>query len=774
MDVLTKHFERARAISDTTHIRFSRKAESIGIAGGMAPAGIGGIFGDVRGQAKNRESYASFRSWVYSAINALASEAATRPINVGRMLGEEEEPEQKRQLVRNKEFVLSKMTLNIRRKAADQELEVIPRHPLVKLLEKPNPIQYKYQFVYTFVANLNLTGRAYLVVDEVDNKPVIYSLPSTWIRPDHRDGPFSKYHIVNPNDPSSYNEKNALTADQVAMAYLPNPADPMGAMSPANSQTNAIRVDERIQNISEKFFDNGLFPSMVVTVGKQPHPDVPGGMRPRLSGAQRRQVIGAIRRVMGGDDNYGGLAIVDGLIESITRLGATQNEIGWDKSEEKVKMRILSAFCVHPFILGAPVGVGGYAQTYQIEKRFCSRLNVFIDLLSILLTKLLGDKDGLLVWLEQAIPVDPQLEAADWRFARGNNDVSQNEFRARIGLPPDEDKNESVISSALIAPITRLLTAASQGGIAPEQVQAILVGAGLPDTMAKDIAGESKPEQPSSNPTEPVGGDGVMSPEEALAEANKQLQQALVEMRRDIVKEGDAFADKIVGELCGCTLTEKFNPNWASQPRVPAGFPQGGEWSSSGAGGSTGGGKPSKPESKPAETPKQKPTNFSEWKNSLTDSEFSALEDWGGGSYTHIRKCQERNECSEETKQQIKDIKHALETGPKYEGTVYRGLEFVNEKQRASFLSRLTKNGEMTNYSFVSTSKSKKVAEEFGAIGYGVLLRIKSKSGVELRNISPFPEEKEVLMPFGVKWKYSSMKQHSSNKDMVVVEVEEV
>jgi hypothetical protein len=93
---------------------------------------------------------------------------------------------------------------------------------------------------------------------------------------------------------------------------------------------------------------------------------------------------------MGGVANYGEPAIVDGMIESVTRLSATQNEMGWEKSEDKIRTRILSAFGVHPYILGEPVGVGGYAQVVNIEKRFYKRVNTFLDMLSTVVTNFVG------------------------------------------------------------------------------------------------------------------------------------------------------------------------------------------------------------------------------------------------------------------------------------------------------------------------------------------------------------------------------------------------
>jgi hypothetical protein len=303
-----------------------------------------------------------------------------------------------------------------------------------------------------------------------------YALPTTWIRPDHTGGPFSRFQIVNPRDPSSSGSSEWFGRENIAFAHLPNPSDPLSALAPATSQMMAIRVDDHIQTSQERFFENGIFPSVVVTIGRDPHPDVASGVRPRLSGGQRRQVIGAIKKAMGGVANYGNPGIVDGLIERIDRLSATQNEMGWDKSEDKVMKRILSAFCVHPYILGDAVSIGGYAQAAKIEERFCKRVNTFLDMLGTVMgnfaAPMAEGKDKLMVWWEKCEPHDPSLRWTNIREGRKNNDITRNEFRYMLGLPPaevEEAKRSKLLESVGgMTGAVQILNVMGQGGITPE------------------------------------------------------------------------------------------------------------------------------------------------------------------------------------------------------------------------------------------------------------------------------------------------------------------
>ena len=516
MGALDKALNNARGISNAGHQNALREKDA-GVLGGAfsMPSGIGGV-GNWQSQQRYRERYSLFRGWLYAAVNALASEAASQPINVGRMVGIEDEGEEKSKpggtkLLRRfrTKSITRTMPPNMQNKAAKQELELLPMHPLVEKLEQPNPIQGRWQFTYSFVANLALTGWSFIVTDEGENGTEYYSLPTTWIEPDHTDGLFSKFKIRNPRNPQSV-ASNAELVDRenVAIAYLPNPSDPLSALAPAASQMMAIRIDDNIWTSREQFFQNGIFPSVLVTIGENPLGDANPGVVPRLSPSQRRQIYSAIGKRMGSVANYGHPAILDGLIKSITPWSLNSQEMGWEKSEPAAKAAILSAFCVHPYILGEPVGVGGYAQVANIEKRFYKRVNTYLDMLSSLMTTFASGRDGekhLLVWWIAAEATDPQQRNLMLKFARLNNDITQDEFRAELGFGPDEDRNESVIQTKAMAAIANVLTLVGNDQITPDQAMGLFVGMGMPDELAQRIAGQASEQQTLTEATEVLG-----------------------------------------------------------------------------------------------------------------------------------------------------------------------------------------------------------------------------------------------------------------------------
>lgn len=564
MSSIEKALSQNRSVYNTAHNRALSvdKATLSGLVD-LAPSEGLGQLGLVQSSTANQQRYTLFRGWIYAAVHALAQEGAGQPVNLGRLSGKRKTGKGRSNPGR------IKLPSSIRHKTADEEFDIVTDHPLLSALERPNPIQDRWQFVYSFIANLCLTGWAFIVGGEKKDEEgyELYVLPTTWVKPDHSKGAFSQFRIVNPKNPSASLDAKPLDRSQVAFAYLPNPSDPLSALAPASAEMNAIKIDDYIQTSQQAFFKNGIFPSVIITVGKNPHPDA-GAFegRPRLSGPQRRQVYAAIRKVTGGVANYGNPAIIDGLIEKIERLSATQNEMGWDRSENKVRSRILSAFGVHPFILGE-MTPGSYAQAYNVESRFCKRVNTFLDLLGNVLTNFspnLVSEENLLIWWELCQAVDPQLEQRLWTEARKNDDISQNELRAYMGLPPDDDRNESVINKQALAAVSKIAADANMGNVSVEQAKGILIGMGISDDLAEQIAGDGisvKPEQPK--PAIPV--QQTEEGEDEGGDNNQSIDvlEAAIDLIRVTPKD---MANYIVNQ-------SKYNP---SQPRIPAGSPGGG------------------------------------------------------------------------------------------------------------------------------------------------------------------------------------------------------
>jgi len=504
MNALTKALQTSRACANSAY-EVGMQEKSAEFADAFAASVGGGMLGDTQSTSRDKCQYKLNRGWLYSAVHALSLAGAQQPVNVARMLAVEEEDEKKRKPSSVKSWAMNRMTATPRLKMVHHDLEIVDTHPVLETLENPNPIQSRFQFVYTFLANLNLTGWAFLVADfDKEGELLLYSLPTTWVHPIHDDGPFSHFKVYNPKDQAAKYDAPTLDRNMVAFAHLPNPSDPLSAIAPSSAQIRAIRIDDHIQTSQDRFFNKGIFPSAIISIGREPHPQVTGGVRPRLSAAQRRQVHSAIRKTMAGVENYGEPAIVDGLIEKIERLSATSVEMGWKESEQSTKTRILSAYAVHPFMLGEPTNIGGYAQAFVIREVFNDRVNAFLDMLGNVATNFIHVQEeqdsDLLIWWDKKQATDPSIEAKEWQEGRKNGDVSRDEFRARLGLPPSEEESKSKLLETVggITGAVSVLTAVGNKTIPEEAaIRLFVLFFNITEEEAKEIVSgfEARPNE---------------------------------------------------------------------------------------------------------------------------------------------------------------------------------------------------------------------------------------------------------------------------------------
>lgn len=132
--------------------------------------------------------------------------------------------------------------------------------------------------------------------------------------------------------------------------------------------------------------------------------------------------------------------------------------------------------------------------------------------------------------------------------------------------------------------------------------------------------------------------------------------------------------------------------------------------------------------------------------------------------------------------QQINDINRYIENAPAYQGEVFRGVSFTRKKDRDAFISSIANGYNLDAMS--SFTSDRNVARDFAsgtadkAIDvkqgkYGIVFRVpENRSGVSIRNISLIPDESEVLVPGGARYRITGTPQKSGG--LVVIDLEEM
>ncbi len=425
----------SKALADTSRSYAMAKASVGSIDPGTLAAGPSGLV-NRPSLGKHRQQYDAFRGWQYVAISAIAKRVSSRQMFVGRVTSRPNLSRSKAQWLKN--------VLPDRLKAVGESLEPLESHPLLDAMNDPNPIMVRWVLSYVTICSLELTGKAYLWMRDNGKRIEFWPLPSHWVEPDHTGGLFAGFQVR----PDGFAEPFPLQGHEVAYVPLPDPKDPiLGSLSPLQSQARAVNTDDSIQEAQQRAFENGIFPSHVVIVGKDA-----AGMRPRLTGPQQTQIIGAIRKRYVGTSKANEPLILDGLIEKVERLSSMPAEMDFIDSGKQTKGRIMQAFGVNPLIVGEVEGANR-AQAVVAEQSFCSNvINPLLDLLGQVFTSRIapafatGD-ERLVVWFEPAEARDEELRARRWQAALKGGIVTGNEYRVHLLNLPERSEFAGPVST---------------------------------------------------------------------------------------------------------------------------------------------------------------------------------------------------------------------------------------------------------------------------------------------------------------------------------------
>jgi phage portal protein BeeE len=514
----------SRDMCDRAEAMSRQKAASGGDIGSLVSGQSGGMGGILGGgsQRKMQAAYAEFKNHVYTCTRAISTRLSGLPYGAGEIVNDDSQGkgdgkdngkgtlDGTKGKVRLR--VKNKLPATIKSAAGPAQIDAFLTHPALDVLNKPNPVQGKAEFLEQLVDNLYLAGEAYWIAGQGENGPELWMVPTSWIIPKHEGGLFTSFELKPPGAASG----TTLDPETVRRMYFVDPADPKLAMSPVLAQISAIQTDNSIQKSQSDMFKRGIFPAVALRVGQMKDAEgKPGGM-PRLGGAQRRQLIAAVRELWGGAVDRREPAIIDGLISGIDKLQTMPAEMDWLQSGEATKKRIFQAFQVNPIIVGEVTGANR-AQAAVAEQHFLSAvINPLADRVTVVLNEFVapmfgtqGDKQKatakdnaaakskLYLWLEEGQPLDDELKLRKFQAGRQNGDVTGNEFRTEVlGLPPLE--TEASEKPALLSTVggmtgtVQILSAVGMGQISPDSaVQAFMLFFGLDEATAKALVGDT-------------------------------------------------------------------------------------------------------------------------------------------------------------------------------------------------------------------------------------------------------------------------------------------
>lgn len=406
MNALVKAFSTAERSYLSAKAAAGRKVDTI------MSRPYGPSIAEAPGFTGAKQQLEAFKSWVFAAVRPICNRIAAQPVRVGKITGGRK--------------------LGVK---STDEPEPLQTHPIIELLKDPNDLMTGWGLMWATVASINLTGRAFWWVPEGNEN--LFLLPASWIKGFEGTTRFQSWRV----QPEGHGEQFDIASERIVYFALPNPSDPWGSISPLQTVAPAVNNDADIQASQRQAFTRGIHPSHAIFVGKQPHPDVPGGVRPALTNAQQRQIVEAVKRRYAGVANHGEPLVLDALIEDVKRLSNTPDEMDWQRSAVQVKDRILQAFGTSPYILGGSEP-GSRAASSAAEEHFvASTVNPLIRLMTESMSEWMAPMfgDGLRIWIEpcEAHDADMALRWAETLAKHGVITVHELRRLAPFGLQED-------------------------------------------------------------------------------------------------------------------------------------------------------------------------------------------------------------------------------------------------------------------------------------------------------------------------------------------------
>lgn len=431
-------------------------ADAAAISGG---AGFSSLTRQVTLQ-QHQEQYRHNTGRVHAALRPILQTIAGQPFRVARVTrNSKPKGGQKSYEEQAREWYFKRTLPTCFKDYSHEQLEVLDDHPLLRAVQKPNPLMTRWMLMGVTVASLELTGKAYWWT-RFDKKAgwSIWPMPSHWVEAQHTTKKLYDHWLIRIEgtmDPID------APAEEIMMIYYPDPSNPLSAISTLQAQARPVVADEAISESQRRGYANGINPGYAVIVGR--HPDVaPGvqGQRPFLTKEQRGQVMAAIKQAYRGVVHHDEPMILDALIEDIRRISNTPREMDWLQSGNYTRDQINQGFGVNPLIQGQIEG-GNRAQSAAAGDHFVNFcINPKVSMISECLTNWLAPRfaaknEELLAYIEQAKAFDPDDDRADETILIGQVAISRNELRAKRGLPPLEDGDNCFVPGQGLFPVIR-------------------------------------------------------------------------------------------------------------------------------------------------------------------------------------------------------------------------------------------------------------------------------------------------------------------------------
>ena len=237
--------------------------------------------------------------------------------------------------------------------------EKVEKGPLVDLLANPNELEAWPRFCRS-VTNMSLIdGQSFILLSDVKNS---FRLPTSMIPLASIDvepnRPGDALYMLNSWDVEGH---GTVEPDRVLrIEYMPDPSDPLGAISPLTAAASDIESDEYAAEFNRNSLESG---GAVAGVLQWKNPDI------RLPQEDLDRAAGAFERKYSGRDNANSTAVLSGDWD-YSNLGNSARDLEYIAGREFVARRLALIYGIPPVLLGDYSTTGLSSAGLETARRF--------------------------------------------------------------------------------------------------------------------------------------------------------------------------------------------------------------------------------------------------------------------------------------------------------------------------------------------------------------------------------------------------------------------
>ncbi|MCH7605319.1 phage portal protein [Patescibacteria group bacterium] len=239
----------------------------------------------------------------------------------------------------------------------NSDLKPMPNHPLLKLMQNPNPSMSYSDFLGHFLSHAMLTGESYIW--EVRNRAglldALLPIPTSWVtkKYDQDRRTILYYEVWQGQGPRA----RVLPMDMTVLKFI-NPSNPTEGLGPLQAAIKEVQTDEERQDYMIEMLVNVKSPGMTIYQEEDWTP------------AQKRDTTALLNDLIG-KGRRGNPLFIGGTGAKVEMI-APLKDLDWPGLTNLSETRICTVFGVPPIIIGLRSGLerATYANYEQADRSF--------------------------------------------------------------------------------------------------------------------------------------------------------------------------------------------------------------------------------------------------------------------------------------------------------------------------------------------------------------------------------------------------------------------